>query len=161
MQEPYAEERWLWRDRPGRGPAVIFDVDGVLADASGRQHFLETGDWRGFFDACADDEVIRELHELGQLLDPNLLVVLVTGRPRRVRDETVAWLARHEIRWDLLVMREHGDYSGVTEFKRGVVAELRRRDITPRLAIDDDPGNHAMYVAEGVPCLYVHSGYYN
>ena len=27
-------------------------------------------------------------------------------------------------------------------------------------ALDDDPKNHAMYVREGVPCIYIHSGYY-
>jgi len=29
-----------------------------------------------------------------------------------------------------------------------------------RLAFEDDPANHAMYVDEGVDCLYIHSGYY-
>jgi hypothetical protein len=26
--------------------------------------------------------------------------------------------------------------------------------------LEDDPSNHAMYVAEGIPCVYIHSGYY-
>ena len=35
-------ENWLWREepRPGAG-AVVFDMDGVLSDASTRQHYLE------------------------------------------------------------------------------------------------------------------------
>jgi hypothetical protein len=38
---------WRWHseagaDHPG-GPAVIFDLDGVLSDAAGRQHFIERG----------------------------------------------------------------------------------------------------------------------
>jgi hypothetical protein len=32
------------------GAAVIFDIDGVLADAAGRQHYLDWGDWHSFFD---------------------------------------------------------------------------------------------------------------
>ena len=69
---------------PG-GPAVIFDIDGVLSDAAGRQHFLEQGrrDWASFFEACGDDPVIEEIARLLELLDPSLAVILLTGRPHR------------------------------------------------------------------------------
>ena len=39
-------------------------------------------------------------------------------------------------------------------------ADLRQRGFNLRLALEDDPSNHAMYVAAGVPCVYIHSGYY-
>ena len=44
-------------------PRVVVDIDGVLSDAAGRQHYLEAPrrDWRGFFDACGDDPVIEEV----------------------------------------------------------------------------------------------------
>jgi len=69
---------------PG-GPAVIFDIDGVLSDAAGRQHFIEQGnrDWSAFFEACGDDPVIEEIARLLELLDSSLAVVLLTGRPLR------------------------------------------------------------------------------
>jgi phosphoglycolate phosphatase-like HAD superfamily hydrolase len=154
-------ENWCWRtdDRTG-GRAVIFDIDGVLADAAGRQHYLEWGDWRSFFDACADDPVIEEIERLLELLSDDLKVILVTGRPMRVRPHTLGWLQRYALRWDLLIMRDFGDYDVVDHFKRGVVHDLTDYGFELRLALDDDPKNHAMYVGEGVPCLYVHSGYY-
>ncbi len=156
-----APENWTWRSEPlAGGPAVIFDIDGVLADAQGRQHYLERGDWRSFFEACGDDPVIEEIERLLELLDAGLAVVLLTGRPLRVRPHTLGWLGRYGLRWDLLVMRERGDYRGVDRFKRTSVAELREWGFDQRLALDDDPKNHAMYVSEGVPCLYIHSGYY-
>ncbi len=154
-------ENWRWREHPlSPARAVIFDIDGVLADAAGRQHFLDWGDWRSFFDACGDDPVIEEIERLLELLDPELAVILVTGRPQRVQPHTLAWLERYKIRWDLLIMREWGDYSGVDQFKRQVVHDLSTYGFDLRLALDDDPKNHAMYIGEGVPCIYIHSGYY-
>ncbi|MGH9083127.1 MAG: hypothetical protein ACRDY3_12090 [Acidimicrobiales bacterium] len=154
---------WLWRSRPlDPGPAVVFDIDGVLSDATSRQHFIERGrrDWAAFFEACGDDPLIEEVARLVELLDPSLAIVLLTGRPVRVRTQTVAWLDRFSLRWDLLVMRDRGDYSEVTAFKRVAVGGLRAHGLDLRLALEDDPANHAMFVAEGVPCVYIHSGYY-
>jgi hypothetical protein len=155
---------WRWRDGPIEpGPTVVFDIDGVLSDATSRQHFIERGrrDWTAFFEACGDDPVIAEIARLVELLDPALHVVLLTGRPFRVRPQTLAWLERYGLRWDLLVMRDRGDYSQVTAFKRAVIDDLRAYGLDLRLALEDDPANHAMFEAEGVPCVYIHSGYYD
>ena len=41
---------WRWRDAPIEpGESAIFDLDGVLADANGRQHYLDGAvrDWDG------------------------------------------------------------------------------------------------------------------
>jgi hypothetical protein len=161
MSSDCRPENWHWREgSSGAGPAVIFDIDGVLADAAGRQHYLDWGDWNRFFDAVGDDPIIEEIERLLELLDSTLKVVLLTGRPRRVQPHTVAWLEHYGLRWDLLIMREYGDYSGVDEFKRGALRDLVKEGFDIRLALDDDPKNHAMYVSEGVPCIYIHSGYY-
>jgi hypothetical protein len=145
---------------------VVFDIDGVLSDAAGRQHFLEGGrgrrrDWDAFFEACGDDPLIEEVGSLLGLLDPGLHVVLLTGRPLSVQAQTVAWLDRYELRWDLLVMRHHGDYSAARQFKQDTVRQLRHHGFDLRLAFEDDRRNVEMFRAEGVHCLYVHSGYYD
>ena len=162
--QPVVPENWRWRAGPvGPGRAVVFDIDGVLSDAAGRQHFLERGrrDWHAFFEACGDDQVVEEIARLMELLDPDLAVVLLTGRPLRVRPQTLAWLDRYGLRWDLLVMRDRGNYAQVTDFKQRVVVDLRRYGFDLRLALEDDPTNHAMFVGEGIPCVYIHSGYYD
>lgn len=155
---------WTWRDgaRPG-GPAAVVDLDGVLSDAASRQHYLESPrrDWRAFFDACGDDPVIEEVKVLLDLLAPDLAVVLLTARPERVHHLTEAWLARYGIRWDLLIMRSWGDYDLSREFKQASVRDLRRAGFDLRLGIEDDRRNVEMLRSEGIPCLYVHSGYYD
>jgi phosphoglycolate phosphatase-like HAD superfamily hydrolase len=157
-------DNYRWRAGPvAPGPAVVFDLDGVLSDAVSRQHFIEGGrrDWDAFFEACGDDPLIDEVARLLELLDPSLRIVLLTGRPVRVQPQTLAWLDRYRLRWDLLVMRDFGDYSAARQFKRRSVAELRRYGFDLKLAFEDDRRNLEMFRAEGVPCVYIHSGYYD
>jgi hypothetical protein len=157
-------EHWTWRAgrfEPGR--AAVIDIDGVLSDAVSRQHYLESPrrDWRAFFDACGEDPVIEEVKVLLDLLDRDLRIVLLTARPERVHHLTEAWLEHYEIRWDLLIMRGWGDYEVSRDFKQSTVWELREAGFELVLAIEDDRRNVEMFRAEGIPCLYKHSGYYD
>lgn len=157
-------DNWLWRgDGPVEpGPAVVFDMDGVLSDAAGRQHLLEHPfrDWEAFFQACGDDPLIEEVARLLEVLDAGHRIVLLTARPMRVQPHTLGWLDRFGLRWDLLIMRDFGDYAAARTFKQRTVHELRSREFDLRLAFEDDPRNVHMFHGEGVPCVYIHSGYY-
>jgi hypothetical protein len=79
----------------------------------------------------------------------------------RVRPQTLDWLERHDLRWDLLIMRNWGDYEAARDFKHATVGALRKVGLDPRLAFDDDRRNVDMFHAAGVPCIYIHSGYYD
>ena len=134
------------------GPAVVFDMDGVLSDASGRQHLLERPwrDWEAFFDACGDDPLIDEVGRLLEVLDDDLRIVLLTARPMRVQRQTLGWLERMSLRWDLLIMREHGDYDA----SRDLQATDHGRSSGPygfdlRLAFEDDRRNVDMFRRRG------------
>ena len=164
VAQPSFPEHWTWREDPvAPGPAAVIDLDGVLSDAVSRQHYLESPrrDWRAFFDACGDDSVIEEVKVLLDLLDSELRVVLLTARPLRVHHLTEAWLHRYRIRWDVLLMRPWGDYELSRDFKQSSVWDLRAYGFDLRLAIEDDRRNVEMFRAEGVPCIYFHSGYYD
>ena len=138
-------------------------MDGVLSDAGTRQHFIERGrrDWHAFFEACGEDPLIEDVARLMDLLDADLQIVLLTGRPLRVQPQTLAWLERYKLRWDLLIMRHVGDYSAAREFKQDTVYDLRTAGFDLRLAFEDDRRNLEMFRAEGIPSLYIHSGYYD
>jgi uncharacterized HAD superfamily protein len=156
-------DNWLWRDEPtGSGPAIVFDMDGVLSDAAGRQHFIEYPfpDWESFFEACGDDALIAEVARLLDVISEDHRIVMLTARPIRVQPQTLAWLQRYGLRWDLLIMREFGDYMAARIFKKRSVSELRDHGFDLRLAFEDDPRNVAMFHGENVPCIYIHSGYY-
>jgi len=102
--------------------------------------------------------VIEEVARLLELLDSSLAVILLTGRPGRVRPQTLAWLERTGCGgtcWSCataaLRLRDR--------LQQGVVEDLRRHGFDLRLALETilQP---RQYVAEGVPCVYIHSGYY-
>ena len=86
---------------------------------------------------------------------------MLTARPGRIHHLTEAWLHRYRIRWDLLLMRPWGDYDMSREFKQSSAADLRAYGFDLQLAIEDDRRNVEMFRGEGIPCLYMHSGYYD
>lgn len=156
-------DNWSWREGAvAPGETVVFDLDGVLSDATRRQHYLEwpRRDWETFFEECGEDELIAEVARVLECLDPDLRVVLLTARPIRVQRQTLGWLRRYDLRWDLLVMRDWGDYMAAPSFKRLTVHELRDYGFDLRLAFEDDQRNVDMFHDEGVPCVYIHSGYH-
>jgi hypothetical protein len=143
----------------------VFDLDGVLANADHRQHLLtpEPGqrkNWKRFFEKAGDDALIEELARLTLLLDSSLQRVLLTARPTTIQDITVEWLERFHLAWDLLVMRPAGEYAPSPVAKKAAVDELRDHGFELLLAFDDDRRNVDMFHAAGVPCIYIHSGYY-
>lgn len=146
---------------------LVADIDGVLSDASGRQHLLAGSErqWEAFFEASVDDPSIPEGIALVELLAKGdkspLPTVLLTARPARLSGTTKAWLERHGVCWDLLLMRVNGDHRSSPEIKRDALADLRATGHLPLLAVDDDPRNAEMYWSENVPTVYVHSGYYD
>jgi hypothetical protein len=161
---PPAYDNWHWRAGPVTpGRTAVFDLDGVLSDAASRQHYLEGSwqDWDAFFEACGEDRVIEEVARLLALLDAQLSIVLLTARPARVQPQTIAWLRRYGLRWDRLIMRDFGDYGASRQFKRRSVHELRHAGFDLLLSFEDDRRNVAMFHEEGIPCVYIHSGYYD
>ncbi len=154
---------WTWHNAPKEGPAVIFDLDGVLSNAAARQHFIKAPrpDWEAFFSASADDPLVDEVAALLGVLAPELAVILLTARPAHIGPLTVGWLARHDLRWDLLVMRRDGDYRPARHFKQDALGDIRTRRFDLKLCLEDDRRNVEMFRSEGVPCLYIHSGYYD
>ena len=142
---------------------MVVDVDGVLSDASGRQHLLagETRAWDRFFEASVTDPPIPEGIRLVEHLVGGRTTILLTARPARLVDTTTAWLDHHGVGWDMLVMRADGAHRSSPDVKATALAGLRADGHQVELAVDDDPRNAEMYRSAGVPTVYLHSGYYD
>ena len=147
---------------PPYGSVLIVDIDGVIADATAHQHYLngEIQNWEKFFEAALDTRVFREGRELVKSLDRQKPIFLMTARPSDLLEKTVHWLSQNEIRWDALLMREEKDDRSSPEVKLDLLRDLIECGYKPTLALDDDPRNLLMFWEQKIPSIYVHSGYY-
>ena len=145
---------------------VVFDLDGVISDASHRQYFLRGThkDWKGFYWASAQDPPIDSGLALTASVDDDHTVAILTARPGYLTGVTKDWLAANEVRHDLLILRPRrgrGSQGPSATFKRYELNRLRAAGHDVVVAIDDDERVIEMYRAEGVTALYLHSGYYD
>jgi phosphoglycolate phosphatase-like HAD superfamily hydrolase len=118
---------------------VVFDIDGVLADATHRQHFVERRpkDWDAFFAAVGEDPVIEAGRDrlLAESVDHE--VVLLSGRPESTRADTQEWLERHGMGDRRLVLRSHADHRPAATLKAELIRGIGDREQIERI-IDDD-----------------------
>lgn len=107
--------------------AVTCDIDSTLADTTHRQRMIdpqhrEATDWTAYAQACGDDRPTHVVELLARL-SANHYVVLVTSRPEAARPQTLAWLAKHRILFDALIM-DDGTHASPTAFKVAAVAQV-------------------------------------
>ena len=164
---PVLPAHWYLRPGtpPGGGPMVILDLDGVISDASHRQHYLRGAfkDFGGFFRAAPGDPPYQSGLALAASIADDHTVAILTARPHYMADGTRSWLAVHGVRYDLLILRPargRGSHGPSADFKRNELNHLRAAGYEVTAAIDDDERIIDMYRSEGVFALYVHSGYY-
>ena len=147
---------------PPSGFVLIVDIDGVIADATAHQHYLNgtSQDWENFFEAALNSRVFREGRELVKSLDVSKPIFLMTARPSYLLEKTIHWLNQNKIFWDALLMREENDDRSSPEVKLDLLRDLIECGYKPTLALDDDPRNLLMFWEQKIPSIYVHSGYY-
>lgn len=155
--------------------AVIWDLDGTLADDRARAHYVEVEegkkrDWKSYFDAIEDDPPIAaSIAILQALRHDGIGVLYLTGRPEYTRPQTERWLKVNGLdEYDRLVMRPNDERRVAGEFKVDAVRELRehyelvcafedRLDVADHLRLDGTPvflyGAGAEAAAEAVEIL--------
>lgn len=138
--------------------AIICDIDGVLADSSHRQHFLQQNpkNWQEFFDAASEDKLIDKASWLINALSLNYdRILYLSGRPEQMRETTEAWLRKHFLFQHLkckLIMRGKTDKNADAYLKRHWYQELKEQyEII--MAIDSRPEACRMWRDEGVFCI--------
>lgn len=126
--------------------AYIVDIDGTLADLSHRLRFIEEQhpkNWDAFFDACADDKPIQDvidvIRQIGLYGEEIPEIVYLTGRPERVRRDTLAWLRAQFLPNGRLVMRRDGDHRPDTIAKKELMDSLIEQGLRVAGVFEDRP----------------------
>lgn len=140
---------------------IIFDLDGVLASGTHREHLLQKTpkDWDGYFERCGEDEPIAwGITMLNMFMSRGHGVSIWTGRPERTRAKTLAWLDAPGRLTGVpnVRMRANDDYRPAAQVKHGW---LLRMPVKPILAIEDTPAVVEMWRTNGVPVLEVERRY--
>ena len=133
---------------------VVFDIDGTLADVSGRVHHLnkKPKDWDAFFKGIPQDKAIQSMLRLCNILySAGIKIVLCSGRSEQYRPETVEWLVRHGVQYDELLLRGAKDKRTDSVVKREILAGLDRSKIL--FVVEDRRGVVEMWRSEGLVCL--------
>jgi uncharacterized HAD superfamily protein len=135
--------------------AVIFDVDGTLADVASIRHYV-AGPKKNFTKFHAAASLVHPHQEVADLAASmnraGLVIIVVTSRKEQWRWHTVTWLRKWEIEHDHLYMRGDKDGRRDVDVKRDIlVAVLRTYNVV--LAVDDNPAIIALWNEERIPVV--------
>ena len=133
---------------------VIFDIDGTLADVSGRVHYInkKPKDWDSFFRGIPQDKAIHSMVRLCNILyESGIKIVLCSGRSDQYRTETIDWLAQEGVNYHELRLRGGHDRRSDVIVKREMLAGMDRSKIL--FVVEDRSGVVEMWRSEGLVCL--------
>jgi len=144
--------------------AVIFDMDGTLADVSSIRHHLTKFDETKrkvikHFHRFHAESVSVPAHEhvvsaaqVAHMLGHAVLVV--TARKHMWRNHTAWWLAMHDVPSDMLMMRGDEDNRKDYEVKKDMLDTIRKAYNVIH-AWDDNPSIIKLWTEEGIPTTVV------
>jgi predicted secreted acid phosphatase len=128
-------------------PVVFCDLDSTLADTQHRAEWIEGPksrgeriDWNAYSMQCTNDRLIEGTAALLRLLDElGVVIVLLSGRAEQARELTEKWLAKHDIPYADLLLREKAmrEHQGKYKLGRIVDWQANHPDHEVVLHIDD------------------------
>jgi len=143
--------------------AVIFDMDGTLADVSSIRHYVvpEPGEYRKDFEKFHEESVnvppIRWVAKFARVFGKrtDIDVIVVTARKAKWRHHTAWWLALHDIPSTALFMRSNDDNRRDVEVKRDILARIESEGWVVITAFDDNPSIIEFWKSRGIPTVTV------
>lgn len=153
--------------------AIVFDIDGTLADITHRLHFIQKTpkDWEGFFSSMLDDKPIAPVRLVCESLlalknmekrmgaEVSHTVIFCSGRPDKYRKETLAWMQSNIYPVpQVLYMRKTGDRRPDDVVKEELLTQMRADGYDPVLVFEDRQRVVDMWRRNGIQCCQVASG---
>ena len=133
-------------------PAIICDLDGTLALMNGRNPFDAS--------TCENDLLNEPVaHLVKSYAEQGTKIILLSGRTDNYKAETLRWLEKHDIQYEKLLMRRHGDSRKDAIIKKEIVDYEIIGKYFVRFVLDDRNQVVDMWRNEiGYACLQVYYG---
>lgn len=140
----------------------IFDIDGTLANTDHRMKYIkgsEKKDWKSFFAEAHKDKPFEHIklinHMASRLGDfEDVQIAIITGRPANLHGDTVLWLKKHKIDFDVLHMRPTNERKPDFEVKRDIYNEFYKDKKKNIVCVFEDRLPVAkMWREEGIPVV--------
>lgn len=137
--------------------AVLFDIDGTLADIKHRCHYVE-GDkqnWTAFFEEMGADTVNGPVLDLYNVLwaHPDYECIVLSGRPDNFRALTETWFAWNEIPFSRIEMRGAKDNRRDDVVKQEILNKFLAEGKEIAFVVDDRQQVMDMWRANGITCF--------
>ena len=155
-------------------PAVIFDIDGTLANCDHRLHLLPKGkkdvskQWDRFFEAMDKDGLNEDVYALYMAVNNYVFPskddfysyekIIITGRPIRYCSKTFEWLRVHNIYPEEIYFRENEDHRGDHIIKKEFYEKHIKDRYDVKFVVEDRQRVVDMWRSLGLTCLQCAKG---
>jgi phosphoserine phosphatase len=141
--------------------AVIFDMDGTLANVSSIRHLVKPNSerhWKDFHAFHRESvNVPAHAHVVNHAQTAHMLghdVVIVTARSQMWARHTAMWLALNGVPSSAMFMRANGDHRADVLVKADILEAISHTwDVVH--AVDDNPSIIALWQSKGIPVTVV------
>lgn len=146
--------------RDTRTKAVIFDVDGTIANNDHRRVWVQNKpkNWKAYNATMADDKPIDNIIHIAQILCQHYQIIIVTARSDDHKQTTIDWLEKHMVPHTAIYFRKEKDYRDDTIVKSEILDQLLEDGYNPVMVFDDRTKVVNMWRERGLQCLQVAEG---
>lgn len=137
--------------------AVIYDVDGTMANVSGIRHYVRgpVKDFEKFhaesINCPTNPEVVAHMEESRAA---GHAIIVVTARRQRWFYHTIIWMNENGIEWDEIFMRGDKDMRPDYEVKSDIIRVIKQK-WNPVHAVDDNPSVIQVWKENGIETTIV------
>lgn len=133
--------------------AIIVDLDSTLCLLGDRSPYN--------YDEIPYDELNEIIYRLiVKYKRDNYYILIVTGRPHKYAPETIDWLDKHRVPFDMLVMRPDGDKQQDVTLKHRAYNEYIKGRYDVEFVLEDRTRVVKMWREIGLTCFQVCNGDY-
>ncbi|MFP5384905.1 MAG: hypothetical protein ACLGHN_02415 [Bacteriovoracia bacterium] len=138
-----------------KNKALIVDLDGTLADIRVRLKHLQgkKKDWKSFHKSIETDELHEWCREIMIRFADEFKIIIVSGRVDDLKEETIQWLEKHEVPYDVRFMRRSKDHRPDTTMKLEIYEKEIKDKFQVLFVLEDRQKVVDMWRGEGLTVL--------